>query len=162
LDIARGVTRNQWSLLLNSYWSPLYPLILGLVFKLHQPSPDWEMPLIRLVNFVIYAGSLSAFALLIKECVSSRGTRSQEGEWFLPDWGVWGMGIALFLTLTTSKIGLLWFPKPDLLACGLFFLGCTFLIHANSPHASWTPFIGTGVTFGLLFLAKSAFLPVSV
>lgn len=51
-DIAHYYRNGQFSEAVSTYWSPLYPMIEGLVFKLIAPSPYWEFLAFKLVNLI--------------------------------------------------------------------------------------------------------------
>src|ERR1700681_2846081 len=52
LDNADAYFRGDWSAAANTYWSPMYPWLLGAAMHLLKPAPQWEFPILHLVNFV--------------------------------------------------------------------------------------------------------------
>jgi len=58
LDLSDAVTTGEWSRLLNLYWSPLYPFLVG-ILRLVFPSAYWEIAVAHLLNFGLFAGSIS-------------------------------------------------------------------------------------------------------
>ena len=65
LDMAVYVTHGHWQELINSCWSPLYPLFLAVAFALIKPSSLWECATVRLVNVLIFIGMLASFEFFL-------------------------------------------------------------------------------------------------
>src|SRR3954453_2285523 len=48
MDLSDAVQSGQWRELLNGYWSPLYPLLIGLLRAVLRPTPYWEFAVAHL------------------------------------------------------------------------------------------------------------------
>ena len=55
------IAKNGGTHFVNGYWSPFYPFLLRLTFRIFHPSLFWEAASVHLTNFVIYLGSLVCF-----------------------------------------------------------------------------------------------------
>ena len=80
LDQADAWLRGDWRTAVNAMWSPLYPWLLGLVLRVCRPSPYQEFTAARLLNFLIYAGALAAFAYCLRGLISIRGAHIISGK----------------------------------------------------------------------------------
>ena len=161
LDLSDAVLRGHWSGLVSTYWSPLYPILIGLArFALGWTSlgtPAGELALVHVVNFALFVVSLGAFELLVREI-----TKTAAG------WGnralatVWGRVAAyvLFgaLTLAMSPPSL---TTPDLLVNAACFAAYASILRLER-HPSVANACLLGVSLGLGVLAKSFMLPFSV
>ncbi|HYY41790.1 MAG TPA: hypothetical protein VE775_03595, partial [Pyrinomonadaceae bacterium] len=74
LDQGDAWLRGDWATALNAMWSPLYSWLLGLALRICQPSPYQEFTVARLLNFLIYAAALAAFAYCLRALLGIRGT----------------------------------------------------------------------------------------
>ena len=55
---------------MNSYWSPLYPILCAITLKIVPVSPFSELPIIHALNVGIFAGTLIAFEYLWKSLIT--------------------------------------------------------------------------------------------
>ena len=102
LDMGDAYFRGDWGTAINGFWSPLYSLPLGLAMRLIKPSPEWEFPVVHLVNYLIYLCALFAFDFFLRELVrvykerklsslsdesfDDHATHASPAETPLPDW----------------------------------------------------------------------------
>ena len=61
LDLSDAVVTGTWSGLINLYWSPLYPALIGLARLVVGAGPRWEVATLHAVNFVCFAAMFAAF-----------------------------------------------------------------------------------------------------
>src|SRR4051812_49102206 len=161
LDLSDAVLQGRWSGLVSTYWSPLYPLLIGMarLALAWAPlgTPANEFALVHVVNLGLFGVSFLAFEWLVVEA-----TKSAAG------WGshalvsTWGRVAAyvLFgaLTLAMSPPSL---TTPDLLvnaACFAAFASILRLERRTTPANACL----LGASLGLGVLAKSFMLPFSV
>jgi hypothetical protein len=67
LDMARQISAGDTEPLFHPYWSPLYPSLLALTFRLVPPTLETEFPLVHLLNFLIGLASLLTFTFFLHE-----------------------------------------------------------------------------------------------
>jgi hypothetical protein len=156
MDLSDAVLSGQWRELLNGYWSPLYPVLIGLLRGVLRPSAYWELAVVHLLNLLLFSASLLGFEYLVGALRAVGRT-----QWNKPGldtaWGTVG-AYAIFgvFTLMMTPLTL---PTPDLLmsAASLFAFGALLrLRHDIAPRRS-------GVVLGLALaagsLAKSFAIP---
>ncbi len=79
IEMAREFAAGDSSALVNGYWSPLYPFLVGLTLWVIDPGPAWEAGVAHLVNYLIYIAGLAVFMWLWAEC-APRSREEREGE----------------------------------------------------------------------------------
>jgi hypothetical protein len=159
LDIAQRCAHGNWHSLVNGYWSPLYPLILGLVFRVAKPSAYWESTVAHLANVGIFTCSFLCFEYLLAMIVREHRDQGKE-RLPLAEWSLWLVGDCLFVCY-----GLLFNGTaaihPDLLLAGLIFLAAGFLVRIRAGHASWRTYVLFGAILGISYLDKGVMFPLS-
>jgi len=148
--------------IVNGHWSPLYPFLLSLVFRISHPPVQWEFTVAHFLNFALYAASLASFELFLKELILLRETASQSQEKSLPvsPQTVWIWGYVFFLWASYFWLGPTW-VTPDLCVAALVYLATALLLRIRRGKGSWLVFAGLGVLLGLGYLAKAAMFPLS-
>src|SRR5208282_3861825 len=72
LDMSDALLRHNWHLLINPLWSPLYPFLIGVATWLVRPPWYWELPVVHVVNFVVFLGTLASFEFLLCQVIRVR------------------------------------------------------------------------------------------
>src|SRR5207302_11443021 len=72
IEMAEAAARGAWHALANAYWSPLYPLLLSVSFRLFHPRMYWEFTSVHVVNFGLYLVDLFCFEFFLKELLAAR------------------------------------------------------------------------------------------
>lgn len=165
LDLADAYLRRDWTHAFNTLWSPLYPAILALAFRIVRPAPPWEVAEVYLVNLLVYLAALASFDFLLRQLLGyqrrpSRAARSFE-DGPASDWALPVVGYALF---TFSSLQLIRLPAttPDLLMSVFVYLSAALVLKiARHPGRLWT-FPLLGVSLGVGFWAKAPMLPVAL
>ena len=65
MDLSDAVLSGHWSELLNAYWSPLYPALIGAFRAILHPTPYWEFAVAHLLNLLLFVASLLGYEYLI-------------------------------------------------------------------------------------------------
>jgi len=155
MDMGDATLAGDWSVALNSVWSPLYAWILGIVGYLVQPTMRWEFPLVHGVNFAIYLLSLAGFEFLWRQL------RSDSSDSAFSDRFWWAIGYGLFLwaSLTLIKI---WSVTPDLLMSFFVYVAAGSVVRLRRGVTTWSSFVVLGCALGVGYLAKAPMLPIGV
>ena len=156
LDLSDAVVDGRWSRLVNLYWSPLYPLLVGLGRLIVGAGPRWEVATMHAVNFVCFVAMFASYEyLLIAVGNLARSTRRSALG------GPWGLvaAYALFgvfaLTMTPMEL-----TTPDWLASAATLLAFGALLRlSEGGSAPRRDALVLGVALGLGALAKSFLVP---
>ncbi|HEX5423395.1 MAG TPA: hypothetical protein VFW94_07590 [Candidatus Acidoferrales bacterium] len=161
LDIARRFSHGHWAALVNAYWSPLYPLLLGTALGAAKPSLYWESTLAHALNLIIFAFSFVCFEFLLRELLKSTPAVQvfESSEW-RPDWAIWAIGDTLFIYLTLLLIGVQRL-SPDLLLAAFFYLAAGLIVRIHRDGGSWIVHAMFGAVLGIGYLAKAILFPLA-
>lgn len=165
LDMANYAAIGAWSKFINGYWSPLYPLVLAPFLKIIHPSPYFEVPTVKAINFIIYLAAIACFEFFLSGFIDYAQKVQEQEKIKLPDaigfsrtlWRV--TGYFLFLSAFLS-IGGVNEDSPDVLMAALLLasIGFCFRIIKNG---SLTSYACLGLLLGLAYLCKTVMLPIS-
>lgn len=72
LDMSDALARHNWHLLVNPQWSPLYPFLIGLATWLVKPAWRSELPVLHIVNFVVFLGAMTSFEFFLRQVIRLR------------------------------------------------------------------------------------------
>lgn len=158
LDIGDAFWKGDWGAIINGYWSPFYPWLIGGAMRFISPSPRAEFPLVHLVNFVIFCVALAAFDLLLRELSA---WRQWEGKDTWPP-ALWMMlSYVIFLWTTLDLIGLR-IVSPDLCVAVFVYLAAGLLLRLARGEAILRNCLLLGATLGFGYLARTALLPLGL
>ena len=167
LDMADALGRRDWATAMNGTWSPLYPLLVGLVLSVVRPAPAMEGPAVQALNFGILLAAAAAFGLLVCELQRYDAGRSlRPGE----SWrggARWGTALVLISAVLFTQCAVEQFIRveyvsPDLCVAAAFFLGTAMLVRILRKAASAGTYVALGAILGLGYLAKSIFFPLAL
>lgn len=161
LDIAWRCARGDWHALVNAYWSPLYPAILGVTFRVLKPSLYWESTVAHFVNFAIFLFSFWCFESFLKELIRNQKAESGApgGGEPMPAWALWIVGDSLFVYATLLLIHMERL-QPDLFVAGLVFLAAAAFVRIQRGNAGWRTYVTFGALLGVAYLAKAVMFPL--
>lgn len=163
LDLGDAIVRGEWNLALNSYWSPLYPVVLAVFRAFSGFDPDWEPQLVHLANFFLFLVALAAFELLLVKLLRTMPPlASDRSEGVAPSRSLLVLlGYPLFLWSTVQLIGL-HFVTPDLCVAAAAFFGMAMIVELRSGSATVQQGLILGLGLGLGYLSKAAMLFIGV
>ena len=152
IEIARAGGKD----FINGYWSPLYPFLLRLAFRVFPASLFWESTVVHLANLTISLFVLACFEGFLKELLrmreASREFQSVDALFSIRSF--WIAGYIFFLWAGHFWVTPVW-VTPDLLVAGLTYLATVALLRVHRGAASWPTFASLGVVLGLAYLAKT-------
>jgi hypothetical protein len=165
LDVADAYLRADWQAALNGYWSPLYSWLLALMLGLLEPTTYWELPALKLLNFLIYVGAALAFDFFLRALIAHNEQQLDRVDRarFLrvPEWMWIVLGYSLFLW-SALEWTTLYSDTPDLLSSVFVYLAAGILLRARGGADGWLTFVLLGVVLGLGYLSKTVMLPISL
>jgi hypothetical protein len=161
LDMGDAFLRGDWGMALNAYWSPLYPVLLGVAAWLVNPSPYWEYTLVNLVTLAIYGGTLLCFHFFLTQLMRFHGTHADRTHHArFPAWSWMVVGYSLFLWSALTLIGLQT-TTPDLCVAASAYLAAGVLLRIRGGWRTPGAFAVLGLTVGCGYLAKVAMFPLA-
>ncbi len=157
LDLSDAVVAGHWSGLVNLYWSPLYPLLVGLARIVTRASPAGEVPAMHAVNAAAFLATFAAYEYFLAPVLGM--TAETRHAVLGGGWGraiAYGLFICVAFTLTPIEL-----TTPDLLAAATTFAALGALLRLrNSRNDAAAVVLGVGL--GLGGLAKSFMIPWAV
>jgi len=165
LDMSDALLKHNWHLLINPLWSPLYPFLIGVATWLTRPSAQWELPIVHVVNLVIFLGALASFEFLMRQVICVLGRRNEhldaDSTVPLPVWMWQLLGYSLFVW---STFGLIWAPRmvtPDLCVAMFVYLDAGIVLRLRTSSKKSRTCLLLGLTLGLGYLAKAILFPMA-
>lgn len=158
LDLSDAVLRGNFGELLNAYWSPMYPLLIGLGRLVLSPDAYWEFAVAHLVNVILFAVSLAGYEYLLRAIRALAAARGREV--LVTPWQMTGAYV-LFGAFTLMMTPLI-LPTPDLLVSAVCFVvfGALLRLHAGVSAARSAVILGVALAVGSL--TKSFVIPWAV
>ncbi len=164
LDIGDAILAGQWQDVINGYWSPLYPALLGVATHITGQMSSLEFLTVKLVNLAITTIALGAFTFLLSQLIRfSRldhpGTEPGEGP--IPEraWLISGYALFIWAALAWTDVRS---DTPDMLVAALFYSACAFLLRIRIQPDRWKPYALLAVALALGYLAKSVMFPIAL
>ena len=165
LDMSDALLRHNWHLLINPLWSPLYPCLIGVTRWILRPSAYWELPVVHVLNFVIFLGALASFEFLLRQVTQvlgqRRGPRDVQSPQPLPSWIVQLIGYSLFIWSTFVLINGLRRVYPDLLVSMFVYLDAGMVLRLRTNASKIGTFLLLGLALGFGYLAKAILFPMA-
>src|SRR5882672_10855013 len=161
LDLSDAFRRHDWQGFLNAYWSPLYPMLLGIGRTILPASKPGELIAVHVVNFFIYVVALVCFEFFyhgLRKSVAG-SVPSADGSMHLPEWALWSVAHALFLWTSLDLITI-WAVGPDLLV-SVFVYAIAGLLLRFRDDLSWKLAIALGTVLGASYWAKAVMFPLA-
>jgi hypothetical protein len=162
IEIAQTAREAGWKSYVNGYWSPLYPFLLSIVFRIFNPGPFWESTVVIFANLAIYLANLACFEWFLRELILLRdaSNRSAERGFPISSRTLRICGYVFFLWAGQFWVTPGW-VTPDLCVAGFGYLATAALIRIHRGQASWATFVFFGAVLGLGYLAKAPMFPLA-
>lgn len=164
LDIGDALVSGDLSTGINSYWSPLYPLVVGATRAALHPSAADEYAVARVANFVIFLLALASFEVLLREVQRSRlapATGTAGRATGLPPWAWLLTGYPLFLWTSLDVVGLARIG-PDLAVAAIVYLTSAILLRIRRREVGAGAYALLGALLGLGYWVKTPMFPLAL
>jgi hypothetical protein len=144
---------------INSFWPPLYPLVLGSTKTWLHPSAALEFQVVQLTNLLVYVFAMVSLNLLLRALVGSQ-QQADPGVVALPPWAWITLGHLVFIW-TTISLNRVTLVTPDLLGMALLLLTATLFVKLRDRQrrgvdATRQGAFLLGVVVGLSYLCRLA------
>ena len=166
LDMSDVLLRHNWHLLVNPIWSPLYPFLIGIATWFARPSAQWEVPLVHLVNFLIFVGAMASFEFLLRQVIlvlrpaGTASGRNHPAALPVRTWQLLAYGLFAW-----STFGMMWAPRmvtPDLSVAAFVYLDCALILKLRAGAARIRICLLLGLVLGLGYYAKAILFPMAL
>jgi hypothetical protein len=161
LDMASETLHSGPQNLVNLNWSPLYPSLIAIFLFLFRPATSSEIPLLHLLNWVIFVTAQLCFAFFVRTWFTKQRD-SVTGQW---DFGRYGMVVPFAFWLFFWSV-IQFIPvsqvTPDLCVAGLVFLAAGICGQLSRPTSGWKHYLALGVVLSLGYYAKAAMFPAAL
>ena len=161
IEIAQRAETN-WHALVNGYWSPLYPLLLSVMFQLVRPSPYWEFTAVHFFNFALYLASLLCFEWFLRELLAARAQALNPTAALgrVSEKTLWLWGYVFFFWVSRHWLSLV-AVTPDLCIAGLVYLATALLLRLQRGKNSPSAYMALGALLGTACWAKTPLFVLS-
>lgn len=163
LDLSDAFLRHDWHAFWNAYWSPLYPILLGIEHLVLPTSKRWELPTTHVLNFVIFALALASFEFfyvsLRKSFLIDSGDEQNGRLVQMCEPAFWLIAHAVFLWVSLDLITV-WDVGADLLV-SVFVYCIAGLILRCGPDSNWKLHAALGIALGASYWAKAVMFPLA-
>lgn len=156
MDLSDAVLSGHWRELLNAYWSPLYPALIGLLRAVFHPSAYWEFGVAHLLNFLLFAASLLGFEYFIGALRELGRTQWNKPGLDTPAGTIGAYAIFAVFTLMMTPLVL---PTPDLLVSAASFFVFGALLRLRYDRSTSRAGLALGLALAAGSLAKSFVIP---
>lgn len=162
LDLGDAIWQDGWWKSVNGYWSPLYPVLTGLVFRILHPSAQQELPVAHAAGFVIYLGAIAGFDFLLGELwrfQQHKRASDDVNTTCLPEWAWLALAWSFFIWASSALIQVS-FIAPDMLVAATVYIASALILRIRRGRQEWLNFILLGLVLGLGYLAKAPMFPL--
>lgn len=162
LDLSDAVVHGRFGELVNAYWSPVYPALIGvtriLVSATPFGAPYWEFALVHAVNILTFALSLAAFEWFLRALDAAGAAWGQQ-----PFTSVGGRAIAYLFFGSASLVMIsVEGTVPDYLISAASFAAFACLLRLRDNPADRATAIRLGLVLAGGALTKSIMFPLGV
>jgi hypothetical protein len=163
LDLADAYWKGDWNSIVNGYWSPFYPWLLGATIHALHASMYWESSIVHALNFLIFLGTMAAFDFFLRALCGRLQATSSSAAFLrpLPIWAMRAFGYSLFL-----YAGLIWISigivTPDQCVAAVMYLVASLLLQTQTGRQGWTWYAILGTLLGVGYLTKAALFPLGL
>src|SRR5436190_3359479 len=160
-DLADAYVRGDWQSAVSAHWSPLYPFLISILFRLFHPSLYFQSTAIHLLNFLLYLGCFASMQFLIFEIAALRPLHacSADDVRFTRS-ALFVFGIVVFL-ISPQHFLPLSLITPDLCTALFALLATAMSSRIERLGSSHVRLASFGLILALGYLAKSVFFPLA-
>lgn len=169
IDIGQQVViHSNWGALLNVYWSPLYPALIALVWRILKPGPAYEFPAIHMLNWLIFLFGAVTFGWFLVELEGARPCNRISGmpEGARADFQASKSVFIIFayamLFWSTIRFVPLSLVTPDLLLIAVLFGVAAICARIVRQPQNTVLYVALGGWLAVAYMTKSALFPLGL
>ncbi len=170
IDIGEQVAiHSNWDALLNVYWSPVYPALIALMWRILKPSPAYEFPAIHMLNWLIFLFSAVTFGWFLVALEGARPGNRTSGK---PEEGapadlqvssrifvVFGYSVLFWSMVRFIPTSL---ATPDLLLTAILFGVAAICARIMRQPQNTVLYVALGGWLSVAYMTKSALFPLGL
>jgi hypothetical protein len=164
LNLSDLYASGRWAEAVNGYWSPAYPVLLGVLRRLLQPSLYHEIALAHFLSFLIYLGAFASFQWFVRQLEAVQRARqsrlppdTQVVTFGTPSEIACATGLFIWGAISLTTIAEI---SPDMLLAAVVFLIAGCLIKIRSRKFGVKTLLLLGLLLGFGYLLKAVMFPV--
>jgi len=165
LNMSDAYTRGDWAGAVNTYWSPLYPWLIGVARRVYAWPAYWESSVVHGINFAIYLASYACFRFMLRELTRyQRERKKTEPDVYVIEWSHGWEFIfahALFLWSALILIGVS-IVTPDMMIAAEVYLLVGLMLRILHGGIGFSYPILIGGLLGLSYLTKAVMFPIGM
>jgi hypothetical protein len=159
LDVARAYLRHDWHTAVNGYWGPIYSWLLAIGMAIFHPGIRAEFPMIRALNFVLFAAALYAFGRFWRAVADWSRCRSVGAQTLLPEASVLVWIVLGHLLFIAHFAWCVYIVTPDILVAIIIFVVSAFVFKLNDHQQHGIrSYAWLGLLLAVGFYAKAILL----
>ncbi len=157
VDLSDAVVTGHLGQLVNAYWSPMYPALIG-VLRLVVPGPYWEYPVQHLLNLLLFAASILGFEYFLNALGAAAARWGRTDLLTTAGTSIAYLVFGVFSLMMTP----LTLPTPDLLVTTAAFVAFGALLRLRHETEWRRPATVLGSALAIGSLTKSFCIPWAV
>jgi hypothetical protein len=154
LEIGRAYSHGDWAGAINGYWSPMYSWLIALMFLVFHPSPEWELPVLHIVNLLGLLVSMPCFEFLLRRVADAFPSSNKSAFRFA--------GYAVFAWCVLDVVPAGEFRPDPLLLAPIFLVLGSMLVPRDKFFNYHAVIIGIALGFACFVKTASLFPAVIV
>ena len=157
-DLARAMAKHGIPAVINGYWSPLYPAMLGGALRLFAPTTDMMFPMVRMIGYVVFVGATFAFSRVLR--IATSGNHNYHAASPAARTLILVAAWELYLLLVLKSIGL-FLVTPDMGVALFVFWECGELVALATMPMAPSRWARLGIVLAIGYWWKAILFPVS-
>jgi hypothetical protein len=156
-----AVQRGPQYLFSNGYWSPGYPALLAIVFKLLHPSIDWQLAIVHSFDWLLCLAAYACFTWFLMNLLRWL----QDAHSGLPGGrgGIFALLVFAYSFLFVSHFDTtLWLVGPTVVMEGLVYLAAALCLRLSLPDSRLVHHIALGAVLAIGYAVKAPLFPLSL
>jgi hypothetical protein len=162
LEIARAILRHDWAIVVNAYWSVLYPWLLALMLAIFKPSLRQEFPVAHALAIPVLLVCMAAFEFFWGSLIRLRESAlyaDAQGTAPISTVQMWALGYSFFIWLTVG--GLITAVNPDLCMTTMALFTAGLVVRLRIEGNRFSLYVWFGLCLGLGYLVKAILFPMA-
>jgi hypothetical protein len=155
VDMALAFARGDAGALVNAYWSPLLPALIGIAYRVMPPTVDTMYPIAHLVTVASFVVSAFAYRRFVATVVRRAALEDVVAAWLV------SIAWAAFLLFVVRGIGI-WLITPDMGVAAVAFWAAADLLELGEAPWPARRWVIAGIVLAVGYWWKAIVFPVAL